>query len=96
MISILPPETEFAAPVGKVIGELVDLCAPARVELVTGMADGADQIVTQVAIEQGCDVHVVLPKPYDTYRTKLSPQGRPNSTESSPLPGSASPPSAPG
>jgi len=39
------------------------------------MADGADQIVTQVAIEHGCDVHVVLPKPYDTYRAELSPQG---------------------
>jgi hypothetical protein len=39
--------------VGKVIGELVVRCAPAGVELVTGMADGADQIVTEVAIEQG-------------------------------------------
>ena len=57
--------------VGKVIGELAEACAPARVELVTGMADGADQIVTEVAVEEGCDVHVVLPKPYDTYRAEL-------------------------
>lgn len=60
---------------GKVIGELAEACAPARVELVTGMADGADQIVTEVAVEEGCDVHVVLPKPYDTYRAELSPEG---------------------
>jgi hypothetical protein len=39
------------------------------------MADGADQLVTEVALEQGCDIHVVLPKPYDVYRAELSDKG---------------------
>jgi hypothetical protein len=58
-----------------VIRELVDRCAPARVELLTGMADGADQLVAEVALEQGCDLHLVLPKPTDVYRAELSPEG---------------------
>lgn len=61
--------------VGEVIGELVDRCSPARVELVTGVADGADQVVAEVAVEYGCDVHVVLPKSYELYRSELSPEG---------------------
>jgi hypothetical protein len=58
-----------------VIDDLVNRCAPARVELLTGMADGADQIVTEVAIQCDCDIHVVLPKPYDEYRSELSLEG---------------------
>ncbi|MCH7790085.1 MAG: hypothetical protein IH940_11690 [Acidobacteria bacterium] len=61
--------------VAAVIGGLADRCAPARVELLTGMADGADQIVTEVALELGCDVHVMLPKPREVYRAELSPEG---------------------
>ena len=36
------------------------------------MADGADQLVTDVAAEVGCDLHVVVPKPLDVYREELS------------------------
>ena len=61
--------------VGEVIDDLIERSAPARVELLTGMADGADQLVTDVAIGCGCDIQVVLPKPYDEYRSELSPEG---------------------
>jgi hypothetical protein len=39
------------------------------------MADGADQIVTDVVLEQGWDVLMMLPKPYDVYRAELSLDG---------------------
>jgi hypothetical protein len=39
------------------------------------MPDGADQIVTDVALEQGWDVLAMLPKPNDVYRAELSLDG---------------------
>lgn len=60
---------------GDAISTLVDRCRPAQVELLTGMADGADQLVTDVAIGLGCKVHLVLPKPADLYRAELSDAG---------------------
>jgi hypothetical protein len=51
-------------------------CAPAQIELLTGMADGADQLATDVARELGCRIHIVLPKPSNEYRDELSDAGR--------------------
>ena len=58
-----------------VLSQLLARCRPAQVELLTGMADGADRVVTDVAAELGCGLHVVVPKPLDVYRTELSDAG---------------------
>lgn len=58
--------------VGEALASIVGSSAPARVELLTGLADGADLLATEVAQSMGIDIHVVLPKPLDAYRTELS------------------------
>jgi hypothetical protein len=40
--------------------------------LLTGLAEGADQLVAEVALEQGVAVAAVLPMPIDVYRTTMS------------------------
>lgn len=67
---------ELKTLVRDAIGSVIDKCSPAQIEIVTGMADGADQLVTDVARELGCRVHIALPKQLDDYRPELSPEGR--------------------
>ena len=64
------------ANVQSALEQVIDRCRPARVELVTGMADGADQTVADVALALGCRIHIALPKPFDEYRTELSAEGQ--------------------
>jgi hypothetical protein len=68
-------EHEVRRAVRDVLGPMIDRCGAAPVELMTGMADGADRWVTDVADDLGCRIHVVLPKPVDTYRGELSEAG---------------------
>ena len=58
--------------VGAAFAEIVESCAPARVELLTGLADGADLLATEVARSMDLDMSVVLPKPLEQYRGELS------------------------
>jgi hypothetical protein len=57
------------------IESLSQRCLPARIEIMTAMADGADQLLADVAIDLGCALHIVLPKPRDVYRAELSDDG---------------------
>jgi len=73
----LDPNQEAA--LGRVAREAIESlatrCRPASIELLTGMADGADQLIARIAVELDCNVHVVLPKPVDVYRAELSEDG---------------------
>jgi len=40
--------------------------------LLTGLAEGADQLVAQVALDQGVSLAAALPMPLDVYRTTMS------------------------
>jgi hypothetical protein len=54
------------------LGDLTRRLGPRHLELVTGMADGADGLVTDIARELGLRVHAILPKPVTEYRSELS------------------------
>lgn len=69
-------EPELRRSLQRAIDDLRNRCAPAPIEFLTGMADGADQLATEVARELGCRVHIVLPKPSDEYRAELSDAGQ--------------------
>lgn len=72
-----PAEIEHVrTTLAEVLSALRERVLPATVELTTGMADGADQVAFEVAVELGLDVRVVLPKPPDEYREELSDAGR--------------------
>ena len=68
-------EFSLRASVDAALSALVAECRPATVELLTGMADGADQLVAEVAASVGCALHVVLPKRSAEYSTELSAEG---------------------
>jgi hypothetical protein len=68
--------SKVRALVQDALEQVINSCQPARVELVTGMADGADQMVADVALALGCRIHIALPKPVNEYRTELSVEGR--------------------
>jgi hypothetical protein len=52
--------------------DLLDWSGPAGIELLTGFADGADQLVTEQALDIGVPIHVVLPKQADLYSEELN------------------------
>lgn len=68
-------QPELQQSVHNTIVELSKACAPAKIELLTGMADGADQLVAHVARDLGCRIHITLPKPQNEYRAELSDDG---------------------
>jgi hypothetical protein len=51
--------------------------APPRLQFISPLADGSDQIAARVALELGFELHVILPFPNATYRRELAdPQSR--------------------
>jgi hypothetical protein len=68
------PDVELS--VRSALAELTRHVAPQQLELVTGMADGADGLVTEIAREFGLRTHVALPKPVAEYCAELSADGR--------------------
>lgn len=47
----------------------------APVEVICGMAEGADTLVAQIALDRGLNVHAILPMPLDLYRQDFSEHG---------------------
>jgi hypothetical protein len=72
---IAEQNTDIRRLIGETLTELTTTLPAAQIELVTGMADGADQLVSDVAREMGCRIHIVLPKPAEEYRRELSDEG---------------------
>jgi hypothetical protein len=48
---------------------------PARLRFVSPIADGADQIAAELAVEQGWDLQAILPFERETYRKSLANEG---------------------
>jgi hypothetical protein len=58
--------------VKSVLEELVRQLGEVKLQIVCGMAEGADQLVAGVALELGLPVHAVLPMPLAMYRDDFS------------------------
>lgn len=51
------------------------------VEIICGLAEGADTIVARIALDQGLGVHAILPMPLDLYKQDFSEEGLANLEE---------------
>ena len=61
-------EPQTRRQVRKILAALVDRTPDKPVRLITGLAEGADTLVAEVALELGIDVEAVLPMPEEFYR----------------------------
>ena len=48
---------------------LVQLLGIERIEIITGLAEGADTLVAEIAIDEGMSVRAILPAPINVYRS---------------------------
>jgi hypothetical protein len=68
-------EEALRRQVGKVLAGFRERMPSTPLLVMSGLAEGADQLVAEVALEQGASVAVVLPLPLEIYKTQMSVAG---------------------
>ena len=64
--------TQLAVKIQQFLDEIITLLPNTPIEIITGMADGADRILAKEAINKGLNIHAVLPMSEAEYKADFS------------------------